>query len=118
MGAKYNEFLYGRVGYLFCLLLVTKHVPQFDCKSLIAKTFEKIIETGKQYGHPKSPLMYEWHQTQYFGAAHGLTGILYILMNCPSNLIEKYSQVLRGTIDYLLTFSDQFESGNYPSRRK
>lgn len=27
-----------------------------------------------------SPLMYEWYQEQYVGAAHGLAGIYYYLM--------------------------------------
>lgn len=27
-----------------------------------------------------SPLMYEWYQEQYVGAAHGLAGIYYFLM--------------------------------------
>lgn len=28
----------------------------------------------------QSPLMYEWYQEQYVGAAHGLAGIYYYLM--------------------------------------
>lgn len=28
----------------------------------------------------QSPLMYEWYQEQYVGAAHGLAGIYYFLM--------------------------------------
>lgn len=30
--------------------------------------------------HKQSPLMYEWYQEQYVGAAHGLAGIYYFLM--------------------------------------
>lgn len=31
----------------------------------------------------QSPLMYEWYQEQYVGAAHGLAGIYYFLMQVP-----------------------------------
>ena len=32
----------------------------------------------------QSPLMYEWYQEQYVGAAHGLAGIYYYLMQVLS----------------------------------
>ena len=31
------------------------------------------------------PLMYEWHEKKYFGAAHGLAGIFYMLMQYVQN---------------------------------
>lgn len=30
--------------------------------------------------HNQTPLMYEWYQERYIGAAHGLAGIYYYLM--------------------------------------
>lgn len=32
----------------------------------------------------QTPLMYEWYQEQYVGAAHGLSGIYYYLMQVKS----------------------------------
>ena len=31
------------------------------------------------------PLMYEWHEKKYLGAAHGLAGIFYMLMQYVQN---------------------------------
>lgn len=35
----------------------------------------------------QSPLMYEWYQEQYVGAAHGLAGIYYYLMQVWDSLL-------------------------------
>lgn len=44
-----------------------------------------IAESGKnmsaeQKKTDRCPLLYEWHKKQYIGAAHGMAGIYYILM--------------------------------------
>ena len=44
-----------------------------------------ILESGKtmsadQKKTERCPLLYEWHKKQYIGAAHGLAGIYYTLM--------------------------------------
>ena len=44
-----------------------------------------IVESGKnlsaeQKKMERCPLLYEWHRKQYVGAAHGLAGIYYMLM--------------------------------------
>lgn len=44
-----------------------------------------------------SPLMYEWYQEQYVGAAHGLAGIYYYLMqvrqaSCVQFVEQFYTQ--------------------------
>lgn len=44
-----------------------------------------ILESGKnmsaeQKKTDRCPLLYEWHKKQYIGAAHGLAGIYYTLM--------------------------------------
>lgn len=45
------------------------------------------LDAGKagQCAHIPSPLMYEWHGTQYLGAAHGLAGILTVLLQVEWN---------------------------------
>ena len=45
--------------------------------------FRTIISSGKKLAERESsecPLMYEWHDKKYLGAAHGLVGIFYTLM--------------------------------------
>ena len=41
-----------------------------------------ILSIGKENASSRdpSPLMYSWHDKQYIGAAHGLAGIMTILM--------------------------------------
>lgn len=34
----------------------------------------------------QSPLLYEWYQEHYVGAAHGLSGIYYYLMQVKSTI--------------------------------
>lgn len=49
-----------------------------------------IVESGKnmsaeQKKTDRCPLLYEWHKKQYIGAAHGLAGIYYMLMQVGEN---------------------------------
>ena len=44
-----------------------------------------MVESGKNLSREEKktercPLLYEWHKKQYVGAAHGLAGIYYMLM--------------------------------------
>ena len=44
----------------------------------------QIIEEGLLYAAARDigmPLLWEWHESQYLGAAHGVTGILYMLLS-------------------------------------
>ncbi|KAG5891381.1 hypothetical protein JTB14_020110 [Gonioctena quinquepunctata] len=113
-----NEYMYGRAGYLFSILFVNKHVspPPFNDK-FIRQIIEAILESGKNMsreGRFKFPLMYQWHDTYYLGAAHGLSGILYLLLQARQYLTEEDLNILvKPTIDYLL--KKRFPSGNFPS---
>ena len=59
--------------------------------SLLFQIWKKIVESGKGLARKERsdfPLMYEWHEKKYLGAAHGLAGILYILMQYVQNKPE------------------------------
>ena len=63
-------------------------------------------------------LSYTWHDKCYYGAAHGLCGILHVLLHFPSELAsmphsDRTFRQIRSTIDHLL--SSRFRSGNVPS---
>lgn len=50
-----------------------------------SKVVTAILESGKSLSKEEKkaercPLLYEWHKKQYVGAAHGLAGIYYMLM--------------------------------------
>lgn len=77
--------------------------------------------------------MWEWHHSQYLGGAqsvtgrstgthvligaHGVSGILYILLQVPGILEDAETRkLIIGVLEYLLTLKG--EDGNYPTRGK
>lgn len=120
-----NECLYGRAGYLYSILYVNKYVspPPFNenfisevrakntnnlvynSLNLLLQIIEAILVSGQNLakaGQFKCPLMYEWHDSYYLGAAHGLSGILYILLQAREYLTEKdLNSLIKPTIEYL-----------------
>lgn len=81
---SYDELLYGRAGYLYALLFINKNIsPAPIDDELIKRIIDCILSSGREYSMSKSyktPLMYSWHEKEYLGGAHGLAGILYILL--------------------------------------
>lgn len=113
-----NEYLYGRAGYLFALLYVNKNIdPPPIGDQIIREVIEAIISCGRtesRLGKYKCPLMYQWHNKHYFGAAHGVSGILYLLLQAKEYLNEReLNNFVKPTIDYME--STMYSSGNYPS---
>ncbi|KAL1006341.1 hypothetical protein UPYG_G00071080 [Umbra pygmaea] len=115
-----DELLYGRAGYLYSLLYVNKEIgPDTVDDSTITMVVTAILESGKNMAKEekkaeKCPLLYEWHKKQYVGAAHGMAGIYYMLMQ-PSAKVnpEVLSELVRPSVDYVR--HKKFRSGNYPS---
>jgi hypothetical protein len=59
--------------------------------------------------------MYSWHGKTYLAAAHGVSGILYILLDVPHLLDnEQTKKDIIGTIDFIISL--KCKSGNYPTR--
>ncbi|PRD26556.1 UNVERIFIED_CONTAM: LanC-like protein 2 [Trichonephila clavipes] len=118
-----DELLYGRAGYLFSLLFLEKHLPAEEDdevrQDIIKEVIKAILESG-QYMSKKFknthgiPLFYEWHDKAYIGAAHGFSGILYMLLQAKKFLTEEQLDTLiRPTIDFIVSI--QYPSGNFPS---
>lgn len=72
---------------------------------------KEIIRRGKCLSNKRCPLMYEWHGKMYWGAAHGLAGIMHVLMDVELNAEEQ--ELVKGTLRYMI--NNRFLSGNYPS---
>jgi len=71
-----------------------------------------IIKEGRKLSSKgSSPLMYEWHGKKYWGAAHGLAGIMHVLMHTELKLDEQDD--VKNTLLYMI--KNRFPSGNYPS---
>ncbi|GFS57690.1 glutathione S-transferase LANCL1 [Trichonephila inaurata madagascariensis] len=118
-----DELLYGRAGYLFSLLYLEKHLPvdeEDDTRqNIIREVIKAILESGqfmsKKFKNTHGiPLYYEWHDKAYIGAAHGFSGILYMLLQAKRFLTEEQLDTLiRPTIDFIVSL--QYPSGNFPS---
>eukprot|EP01067_Filipodium_phascolosomae_P009120 Filipodium_phascolosomae@DN8045_c0_g1_i2.p1 len=126
-----DEWLYGRAGYLYGALLLKRLFqnergvrldPKEDVR-LIVKTMMRSGHSLSEYlnkyheGLEYPSLMYQWHKTFYFGAAHGLVGIYYMLLEAN----ESYPGILRvdevaeihNCIDMIR--KQKRSNGNYPS---
>ncbi|KAJ0968949.1 hypothetical protein J5N97_021826 [Dioscorea zingiberensis] len=108
-----NELLYGRSGYLWACSFLNKHIGDGTIPSThMIKIAKEIITDGIKLSNKGTcPLMYEWHETKYWGAAHGLAGIMHVLMDMDLNPEEQ--DYVKGTLHHMI--QNRFPSGNYPS---
>ncbi|KAF5185332.1 Lanc-like protein gcr2 [Thalictrum thalictroides] len=108
-----NELLYGRAGFLWACLFINKHIGNNTIpSSYTGPVVRDMIREGRQLSNSSSsPLMYEWHGKKYWGAAHGLAGIVHVLMEMELSPDE--TEDVKGTLRYMIR--NCFPSGNYPS---
>lgn len=100
-----QELMYGCAGYLYALLFARKYLPASIDNRLIARVVSHIISVGKEEAKacPPAPLQYSWHDKYYLGAAHGLAGILYTLLQSGTISGEELSSTITPTVHYLLS---------------
>ena len=138
----YMELLYGVAGYLHCFLVLqtqcTNYTSNPDWSASLAKNVYDLVVLiihvgtnafGKNVDLSNPPkdfrLVFHFHEKEYFGAGHGLFGILYILMKAyqtnhayfakESSLLNKNIQAsVQASLEYLLCF--QHSSGSFASR--
>ncbi|RPD65168.1 hypothetical protein L226DRAFT_456313 [Lentinus tigrinus ALCF2SS1-7] len=77
-----------------------------------AKLYADDLEESERPQAP--PLMWRWHETRYLGAAHGLVGILQVLLHAPSAILEPHWEDITTTIEWLLAIQDPL--GNWPTK--
>lgn len=107
-----NELLYGRSGFLWSCSFLNKHIGEGTVSSSTMREFvTEIITAGRKLGKGRCPLMYEWHGKKYLGAAHGLAGILHVLMDME--LTPDEQEDVKASLRYVIR--TRFPSGNYPS---
>eukprot|EP00826_Nyctotherus_ovalis_P061298 TRINITY_DN8706_c0_g2_i1.p1 TRINITY_DN8706_c0_g2~~TRINITY_DN8706_c0_g2_i1.p1 ORF type:complete len:443 (-),score=98.90 TRINITY_DN8706_c0_g2_i1:158-1486(-) len=115
-----DELIYGNAGYLYCLLLLyMEDRTLFNCKTEIIEVVDLIKKEGAVSGI-KGILIYTFPRTSknfYYGAAHGLMGILYILMKAMAVVedLSKDRELLKSieaSSEYLLSL--QYPSGSFP----
>ncbi|XP_055639710.1 lanC-like protein 3 homolog [Toxorhynchites rutilus septentrionalis] len=117
-----DEVLVGRAGYLSGAYWLNQILP---FKPISNNTIEDICEIlmkrGRTYSRSRNlsfPLMYEYHGSDYLGAAHGLCSILHMLLESPWFAVndtkeQDYSDI-KASVDYFLGIQD--ENGNFPTR--
>lgn len=79
-----DEVLYGSAGYLYCLLLLRKHIGlrhHAEIDKVIAMVIEALMIAGVndktdylEYHFPRK------RKTPYMGAAHGTIGVIYMML--------------------------------------
>ncbi|XP_076758502.1 glutathione S-transferase LANCL1 isoform X1 [Xylocopa sonorina] len=113
-----DELLYGRAGYLFSLLFLNSNISPAPIEDkLIRQVVALIIKSGYLYSASrkyKTTLMYEWHGTEYIGGAHGLAGILYMLLQAGQYLTQaQLERDIKPALEFLQNI--RYPSGNFPS---
>ncbi|XP_074520605.1 glutathione S-transferase LANCL1 [Halichoeres trimaculatus] len=118
-GGLPDEMLYGRMGYLYSLVFINQQMGQGKIPlQYIQQISEAVLASGENLSkrlrvQNQSPLMYEWYQEHYVGAAHGLAGIYYFLMQPGFVHAEDLVHMLvRPSVDHVCRL--KFPSGNYP----
>ncbi|XP_049372290.1 lanC-like protein GCL1 [Solanum verrucosum] len=108
------DLLYGRAGFLWAALFIRKYLGVESVPDDYLMPVVEAILAGGRAGasdNPACPLMYRWHGTRYWGAAHGLAGILHVLLHFP--LSQEDIEDVKETLRYMM--SNRFpHSGNYP----
>ncbi|KHN80702.1 LanC-like protein 3 -like protein [Toxocara canis] len=113
-----DEMLAGRAGYLAAALnlrmAMRKDLIQMK---RVKAVLNKMIESGRTYAaehNSPTPLMYQYHGREYLGAAHGLMGILQMLLSFFDLLDEQAKMDITATLDWIL--SVQKSNGNVASK--
>ncbi|KAJ7832201.1 hypothetical protein B0H13DRAFT_242264 [Mycena leptocephala] len=136
------EVLYGRAGLLYALLRLRSvsrrsdinttdsnsadsvmKIKALSSKAQLQLLVQSIIHRGQSGAAtyavelagklPAPPLMWAWHGKRYLGAAHGVAGILHILLLCPADVIRPYMESILLTVEWLIGCQDVH--GNWPT---
>jgi len=118
LGVGSDELFVGRSGYIMgCIWLERQLGQQVLDEDKVYQLCNVVIESGRKFSKKmssKCPLMYSYYETQYLGAAHGLTGVLLQLLRVPG-FIEHNPEAekdIRDSVNWIV--STQSYDGNFP----
>lgn len=116
-----DEILVGRAGYLSGMYWLNSQLkPAPFSNAQILEICEEMVESGKQYSTRKRspiPLMYQYHGTEYLGAAHGVCAILHMLLESPwfkNTETSRWNIDIKNSVDQFLSLQEK--DGNFPVR--
>uniref|UniRef100_A0A182W2S3 LanC-like protein 3 homolog n=1 Tax=Anopheles minimus TaxID=112268 RepID=A0A182W2S3_9DIPT len=126
-GYDADEVLVGRAGFLHGAYWLNQTIASKPIgNEMISAICEVLMNRGRRIAASlqiAAPMMYEYHEKTYLGAAHGICAILHALLESPwfnrdANgkfcvSTTKLSDI-KSTIDYILTL--QSGDGNFPTR--
>jgi lantibiotic modifying enzyme len=132
LGHPETELLYGRAGYLHSLLVLRRSTPPEmhppGLERALAAVFDSLMRDGalqgealaqRSTGRPVAPSLLAFRFPAksghfYGGAAHGLAGVLYALMQFPELCARPGTrELVTGAVDGLVAL--QSEEGNFPT---
>ncbi|CAJ1414872.1 unnamed protein product [Effrenium voratum] len=112
-----DEWLYGRAGYLHGCLLFQKVLGEdAQLKRTISDLARLMLARGVEnarHNFRGSHVMWEWYRERYMGAAHGVVGIIFMLLHVPELLDAQCLDTIRQTLQWLATA--RAAPGNWPA---
>lgn len=121
-----DELLVGRAGFLSGVYWLNQTLrPKPYTADAIIELCESMVQSGRQYSKAKRsifPLMYQYHGTEYLGAAHGVCGIMHMLLESPwfsqdpshaVRIPNDYEADIKNTIDAFLGKSTEQKSYHF-----
>jgi lantibiotic modifying enzyme len=112
-----DEILVGKAGFLSGIYWLNQQItPKPFSPEDIQQVCQRITKTGREYSkrhHSPFPLMYDYHDSEYLGAAHGISGILLMLQLAPKITKVEFDE-LTASIEGFLAMQDS--EGNFPTR--
>lgn len=98
--------LVGRSGYLCGIYWLNDNLSTKPFKEgQILEICESIVQSGREYSRETSsklPLMYQYHGSEYLGAAHGVCAILLVLLQSPIvGQGEKLAEIKKSIDEFL-----------------
>ena len=112
------QMLVGRAGYLAGYMWLCSQGVNSLSLPEVYSVCDMMVRCGQEYSvrsRSPCPLMYQYYGTEYLGAAHGLVGILQMLLTIPGYLqhcSESAARDIRASVDYMLQI--QTPDGNFP----
>ncbi|EPS98191.1 hypothetical protein FOMPIDRAFT_1127156, partial [Fomitopsis schrenkii] len=79
-----------------------------------AREYQEELASLRDEREKVPPLMWRWHATRYIGGAHGVAGILHMLVLAPSKTITSYWSDIVGMVEWFLAIQEP--PGNWPSK--
>lgn len=113
-----DELFVGRAGYIAGALWMSRELQtQVFGNEELYKICDMIVTSGREYSKKHNspcPLMYHYYNTEYLGAAHGVSFILQMLLSVPGYLQHNKAaaQNIKASVEFIASL--QTSEGNWP----